>query len=71
MTSINTDWLENMKKVRFRWETTYLDHLHWGTNFMPEEMGFIYWKIGTPDQRLPYRNRGYFETVDGDIVKMV
>lgn len=68
---MNQDWLDNMEKIRFRWNTTYLDMLHWGELYMPEEMGFIYWQIGKPDGQLPYRERGYFETFDGEIVELV
>ena len=52
-------WLKCMEKVRDRWLTTYMDMLHWGDNFMPEEMGFIYYSLGKPDFQIPYPKRGY------------
>lgn len=54
---INYEWLDNMEKIRFRWFTTYMDMLFWGELFMPEEMGFIFWKLGKPDAQLPYQDR--------------
>ena len=54
---MNENWLENMEKIRDRWNTTYMDMDYWGSNFMPEEMGFIYWKLGKPDAQLPYKDR--------------
>ncbi len=60
-----------MEKVRFRWSTTYMDMLHWGENYMPEEMGFIFWKLGRPDGQLPYCDRGYVLNEAGERVKRV
>lgn len=57
MYKMNKEWLDNMNKVRDRWNTTYLDMFHWGDNFMPQEMGFIYWQTGNIDYQLPYGNR--------------
>jgi len=68
---IRNEWLENMEEVRFRWNTTYLDMIHWGDNFMPLEMGFIYWALGKPDPQLPYAKRGYCFKENGEIYKTV
>jgi len=68
---MNNEWLENMEQVRFRWETTYMEMMHWGGNYMPEEMGFIFWSLGKPDYRLPYANRGYCFKENREIYKHV
>ena len=65
------EWFENMEKVRFRWLTTYLDMFYCGDNYMPEEMGFIFWSLGKPDYQLPYCDRGYFLNYKGERVKRV
>lgn len=65
------EWLKNMEKIRFRWLTTYLDMLHWGDNYMPEEMGFIFWSLGEPDYQIPYCERGYALDYNGKRVKRV
>lgn len=46
-----------MEKIRDKWNTSYLDMCYYGAMFMPEEMGFIYWKLGRPDGQLPYKDR--------------
>lgn len=68
---MNKEWLDNMKKVRDRWESVYLDMLHWGDNYMPLEMGFIFWSLGKPDHSIPYSNRGYYFDLDGKIWERV
>ncbi len=57
MTECNNEWLEDMEKIRFKWNTTYLDMFYYGELFMPQEMGFIYWQLGNTDGQLPYRDR--------------
>ena len=57
ITSCRYQWLDNMEKIRFRWNTTYMDMDYYGELFMPEEMGFTYWKLGRPDGQLPYKDR--------------
>lgn len=65
---INLEWLDNMEKIRFRWNTTHFDMLHYGELFMPEEMGCIYFLLGKPDGQLPYYGRpnNYFKETEGD-----
>ncbi len=54
---INLKWIENMEKIRDKWNTSYFDMFHYGELFMPLEMGFIYWQLGKPDGQLPYSDR--------------